>query len=168
MRSAKAIKGEKSLVEICAENKISKTSVIEWRDKLASEAKSIFIPVHEKEKKEKALIQEIELLHKIIGEMTVTTNFLRDFPKNSANPLEKKEKLSEDISLAGNPNEEFSYNFNEASDESNENPSDSEEGFFSKKNEIPLENSAIKDSNNSEKNSMKIRNIDNRMGWVVI
>lgn len=72
-----AIKGEESIVEICAANNIPKTTAVEWRDKLVNEAELIFIPLHEREKQAKVLKQEIEILHKMIGEISVENNFLK-------------------------------------------------------------------------------------------
>lgn len=71
------LKGNKSMIEICAENKVSKTSAIEWRERAVNEMESIFAPEHEKQKIVKQLKQEIELLHKIIGEMTVENKFFK-------------------------------------------------------------------------------------------
>jgi transposase-like protein len=72
-----AIKGKKSLVEICATHNLPKTNVRDWENKLISEASSIFVAKHEKEKEVKNLKIEIEQLHKIIGEITVENNFLK-------------------------------------------------------------------------------------------
>jgi transposase len=72
-----SMKGDISLVQLCADNKISKTSVIEWRDKLTQEAETIFVPSHEKQKLLNNARKEIETLHKVIGEITVENNFLK-------------------------------------------------------------------------------------------
>jgi hypothetical protein len=50
---------------------------MEWRDKLVNEAAELFVPPHERDKRVKLLRQEIELLHKVIGEVTVENNFLK-------------------------------------------------------------------------------------------
>lgn len=70
-------KGDSSILEICAKDKIPKTTVTEWHNKLVNEVESLFIPTHEKEKKVKLLKEELEVLHKIIGEITVENNFLK-------------------------------------------------------------------------------------------
>ena len=72
-----AYKGEKSLVEICAAHNLPKSNIRDWENKLITEASSIFTPKHEKEKELKNLKNEIEHLHKIIGEITVENNFLK-------------------------------------------------------------------------------------------
>jgi transposase len=72
-----AIKGEESILEICSVNNIPKTTAVAWRDKLLNEAELIFIPVHERERKARLLRQEIEVLHKMIGEISVENNFLK-------------------------------------------------------------------------------------------
>ncbi len=43
-----AMKGEASLLQICADNKVAKTSVVEWRDKLHAEAETIFASTNER------------------------------------------------------------------------------------------------------------------------
>jgi hypothetical protein len=55
-----ALKGEKSIVEIRAENNIPRTNAIDLRDKLLNEAEFLFIPAHEKEKQTRQLKQEME------------------------------------------------------------------------------------------------------------
>ena len=72
-----ALIGQKELIEISAEHNISKTTICEWRDKLATQAEDIFIPLHEKDKKVKQLKDSIENLHKIIGEVTIENSFLK-------------------------------------------------------------------------------------------
>ncbi len=69
--------GKKELIEISSEYNISKTTICEWRDKLMSEATEIFIPPHEKEKQIKQLKENIDELHKIIGEVTIENIFLK-------------------------------------------------------------------------------------------
>lgn len=71
-----ALKGV-NILELCKENKVPKSNVIEWRNKLTSEAESLYISSIEKKKAEKLLKQEIEKLHKIIGEITIENNFLK-------------------------------------------------------------------------------------------
>jgi len=72
-----ALNGTKSLIEIGAEHKISKTAIIEWRDKLINGATELFMPVHEREKRIRLLQQEIDTLHKIVGEVTIENSFLK-------------------------------------------------------------------------------------------
>jgi transposase len=72
-----AIKGEENLLAICAENKISKSSAIEWRDKLVTGADAIFTPAHEQQRSCQKLKQEIESLHRVLGEMVAENNFFK-------------------------------------------------------------------------------------------
>ena len=72
-----AIRPQKSLLELASAHSISKTLVAEWRDKLLADASSLFLPEHEKNKKLKSFVHEIEVLHKIIGEITIENNFLK-------------------------------------------------------------------------------------------
>ena len=72
-----ALSGSKSLIEIGSEHKVSKTTVIEWRDKLVTGAAELFIPAYEKEKQIKLLKQEIESLHKVVGEIAVENSFFK-------------------------------------------------------------------------------------------
>jgi len=72
-----AFKSEASLLALCAENKISKTSAIEWRDKLVAEADIVFAPPHEQHKACSKLKQEVESLHKVLGEMAAENNFFK-------------------------------------------------------------------------------------------
>lgn len=72
-----AIKGEESLLEICAENKIAKSSAIEWRDKLLAGADAIFMPAHEQQKVCHKLQQEIESLHRVLGETVAENRFFK-------------------------------------------------------------------------------------------
>ena len=72
-----SIKGDRSILQLCAENNISKSSVIEWRDKLAQEAETIFVPAHERQRLLNDKKREIDILHKVIGEIRVENNFLK-------------------------------------------------------------------------------------------
>jgi len=72
-----ALNETKSIVEICAEHNVPKTTVIEWRDKLITEASELFVPEHEREKQIRILKQEIESLHKVVGEVTVENSYLK-------------------------------------------------------------------------------------------
>lgn len=72
-----ALKNEASLLAICAENKISKTSAIEWRDKLIAEAEVVFASPHEQQKACNKLKQELDSLHKVLGEMAAENNFFK-------------------------------------------------------------------------------------------
>jgi transposase len=72
-----AIKNCKTTTEICAEFKIPSTSLYDWRDKVLSNAKNIFIPENEFVKQQRLLKQEISDLHKILGEITVENNYLK-------------------------------------------------------------------------------------------
>ena len=72
-----AITSTKTLVELSAEHKVPQATLIDWRVKLEKEAKDIFLPESEKNKKLKILEQEVSNLHKIIGEITVENNFFK-------------------------------------------------------------------------------------------
>ncbi len=72
-----AIKGETSLLAICAENNISRTSAMEWRDKLLTDAEMIFAHPQEQQKACHKLKQELESLHRVVGEMAIENNFLK-------------------------------------------------------------------------------------------
>ena len=71
------ITGTKSVFELSAEYKVPQTNLHEWKAKLLDNAKEVFIPETEKNKKAKLLEQEISSLHKIIGEITVENNFFK-------------------------------------------------------------------------------------------
>jgi 1-deoxy-D-xylulose 5-phosphate reductoisomerase len=62
-----AIKGETSLLAICAASRVSKTSALEWRDKLVAEAEIVFVPAHEHQKVCQKLKQEVESLQRVLG-----------------------------------------------------------------------------------------------------
>jgi len=71
------LRGKKTMLEICAENKVSKQSVAEWREKLMNGIDGVFMPEHEKKKEVNQLKQKVESLHKIIGEITVENKFFK-------------------------------------------------------------------------------------------
>lgn len=71
------LKNDSNILEICKKHNIPKTNVIEWRDKLVEEAKTIFIPANEKDKVIKNFKQEIINLQTIIGEITIENSFLK-------------------------------------------------------------------------------------------
>lgn len=72
-----ALAGRKELIEISTEHNISKTTICEWRDKLVNEASEVFIPLYERDKQVKQLKENIEDLHRIIGEVTIENSFLK-------------------------------------------------------------------------------------------
>jgi len=72
-----AIKGVKSIIEICAEHKIPQTNIYDWRDRLLKEAEEIFRLESERNKQVNQLKVDIETMHKIIGEITIENNFLK-------------------------------------------------------------------------------------------
>ena len=49
------VSGKKTLIEICTEHKIPKTTLIEWKEKLEKESHDIFLPISERDKKLKQL-----------------------------------------------------------------------------------------------------------------
>ncbi len=71
------IAAKKTLVELSAEHKVPQTTLIDWQVKLEKEAKDIFLPEYERNKKLKILEHEVSNLHKIIGEITVENNFFK-------------------------------------------------------------------------------------------
>lgn len=71
------ISDKKSVVEISSEYKVPQTNLHEWKAKLLDSAKDIFLPESERNKQLKILEQEINGLHRIIGEITVENNFLK-------------------------------------------------------------------------------------------
>jgi transposase len=73
----KLLKEEKSIFELSTEYQVPQTNLTEWKNKLISQARTIFIPESEKNKQMKLLQQEIEKLHSIIGEITVENNFFK-------------------------------------------------------------------------------------------
>jgi len=72
-----ALSEAKSLLEIGSEHNVPKSNIIEWRDKLIAGSPELFIPLHEKNKQIRLLKQEIESLHKVLGEVTVENSFLK-------------------------------------------------------------------------------------------
>ena len=72
-----AIKNKKSFTELAAENKIPKSNIKEWQDKLLNNASSLFSGDSELNKRAKDLEKEIENLHNIIGKITVEHNYLK-------------------------------------------------------------------------------------------
>lgn len=72
-----AYKGNKSVLEICTSYNIPRTNVSDWEQKLVSEASNIFVATTEKDKQVKQLKNEIEKLHKIIGEITIENNYFK-------------------------------------------------------------------------------------------
>ena len=71
------IKNIKSAAEICSEYKIPSTNLYEWRDRLISRSSELFVPENEHSKKIKVFENEIERLHKVIGELTVENCFMK-------------------------------------------------------------------------------------------
>ncbi len=72
-----ALKEEKSALELCTQHNIPKTNLHDWKNKLIASAEEIFVPEHEKNKSIRQLKQEIDGLHKIIGEITIENNYLK-------------------------------------------------------------------------------------------
>lgn len=72
-----AIKSQKTTAEIYTEYKIPATNLYEWRDKAMKDLSHIFIPESEYAKKQRLMQQEMEGLHKIIGELTIDNNYLK-------------------------------------------------------------------------------------------
>ena len=72
-----AIKNQKAVAELCSEYKIPSTNLYEWRDKALSNLYQVFVPESEHNKRQKMAQHEIEVLHKIIGEITIENNYLK-------------------------------------------------------------------------------------------
>lgn len=72
-----AIKNQKSIVEICSEYKIPTTNLYDWRDRALVRLKELFIEESENIRKQRILGQEIENLHKVIGELAVENSYLK-------------------------------------------------------------------------------------------
>lgn len=72
-----AIKGKKGNAQICSEYKIPSTNLQQWRDKALENLHQIFIPESEHVRNHKIIRDQIETLHKIIGEITIENNFLK-------------------------------------------------------------------------------------------
>lgn len=72
-----AIRGEKGTAEICSEYNIPTTNLHQWKDKALESMHQVFIPESEHIKKQKLIEEQIEHLHKIIGEITIENNFLK-------------------------------------------------------------------------------------------
>lgn len=72
-----AIKGEKGTAEICSEFNIPATNLVDWKNKAIENLHQIFVPENEHIKKQKNAQEQINSLHRIIGEMTIENNFLK-------------------------------------------------------------------------------------------
>ena len=72
-----AIKSQKGTAEICSEYKIPLSNLYEWRDRALGGLPQLFVPESEATKRQRIVQQEIEVLHKIIGEITIENNFLK-------------------------------------------------------------------------------------------
>jgi len=67
-----AIKGDKTVNELCQEFGVASSQIYTWRDRLINDASSIFTDKRTKENKN----DEIEKLHRVIGRLTVENDFL--------------------------------------------------------------------------------------------
>ena len=83
-----AIRNQKGSAEICSKYRIPATNLYEWRDKAVGSLHQIFVPESEYNKRQRLVAQEIEGLHKIIGEITIENNFLK---KKLLKYVEKKD-----------------------------------------------------------------------------
>ena len=72
-----AIKGEKGVAEICSEFNIPSTNLGEWKNKAIENLHQVFMPENEHLKRQRSIEEQINSLHKIIGEMTIENNFLK-------------------------------------------------------------------------------------------
>jgi len=71
------LQNDADILEICKNHNVPKTTVLDWKNKLLEEAASIFIPQSEKEKVVRTFKQDIEIMKRIIGEITIENNFLK-------------------------------------------------------------------------------------------
>ena len=72
-----ALRADASILEISKANNVPKTNVLDWKNKLIECADNIFVLPHERDKVVKELRKELELTHKIIGEITIENNFFK-------------------------------------------------------------------------------------------
>ncbi|WGJ62630.1 IS3 family transposase [Wolbachia endosymbiont of Frankliniella intonsa] len=93
-----AIKNQKSTAEICSEYKIPSTNLYDWRDRVLARLKDLFVEESESARKQRILAQEIESLHKVIGELTVENSYLKKITeiskKDRVRFIEKDSDLS--------------------------------------------------------------------------
>jgi len=69
-----AIKGDKTVNELCQEFGVAVSQIYTWRDKLLENAAAIFADKRTTENHK----DEISKLHKVIGKLTVENDFLSD------------------------------------------------------------------------------------------
>lgn len=72
-----AIRGEKGSAEICSQYNIPSTNLHQWKDKAIESLHQVFIPESEYMRRQKIIKDQIEQLHKIIGEITIENNYLK-------------------------------------------------------------------------------------------
>jgi uncharacterized protein involved in tolerance to divalent cations len=72
-----AIKDEAGLLQACADAGISKSSALEWKEKLLLEAEKIFLSKSEQDKQVNELKKKIESLTNVIGQLTIENSFLK-------------------------------------------------------------------------------------------
>ena len=72
-----SLKETKTDLELCSEYHIPKSTVCEWKQKLLEEAEYLFQPESQRNKKNKELERHVEMLQKLIGEMTIENNYLK-------------------------------------------------------------------------------------------
>lgn len=66
-----ALKGNKTVAQICSENSVASSQVYAWKDKLEQHGSEIFA-----EKKQNNENSEIDRLHKVIGQLAAERDFL--------------------------------------------------------------------------------------------
>lgn len=67
-----ALKGDKTSNELCQEFGVAVSQIYAWRDRLVSNAATIFFDKRSQE----AHKDEVEKLHRVIGKLTVENDFL--------------------------------------------------------------------------------------------
>jgi transposase len=66
-----------SLVELSSHYKVPQSTIDDWRKKLEEQARELFIPEGEKNRKLRELEDKVASLYGVIGELTTENNFLK-------------------------------------------------------------------------------------------
>ena len=67
-----ALKGDKTINELCQEFGVAQAQIYAWKERLAANAATIFVDKRTKESHK----NEVEQLHRVIGKLTVEKDFL--------------------------------------------------------------------------------------------
>lgn len=71
-----AIKGEVTTSQICSKHKLDPSQVTRWKKEMLENASAIFKRKDDSELKEKK--EEIDILYKQVGKLTIQNDFLRE------------------------------------------------------------------------------------------